>query len=65
LAPCRQQDRVLIEIIAVEMLVDLPEHRIGFQERRHRAVRGLHRKAHIDGIAEVAGVAQIVAGRES
>jgi hypothetical protein len=46
------------------MLVNVPEHRIGFQKGGHRAVRSLYWIADIDRIAEVAGVARIVAGCE-
>ena len=32
------QDGFLVEIVAAEMLVDVAQHRIGFEERRHGAV---------------------------
>src|SRR5664279_4381792 len=57
------QDRVLVEIVAVEVLVDVEQHRVVLQERRHRAGGRADRIAGVDRVADVAGVAEIMAGR--
>ena len=56
------QDRRLVEIIAAEMLVDVAEHDIVFQKRRRGAAGAGHRKAGIDGVGEIAGVTELMAG---
>ena len=45
------------------MRIDLAEHRVVLEERRHRAAGSRHRPAGVDRVAEVAGVAEIVSGR--
>ena len=62
-APGGREDRFLVEIVATEMVVDVAEHRIVLQERRHRSMRGADWIAGIDGVAVDAGVAEIMAGR--
>ena len=47
------------------MIVDITEHRVAFDERRYGIARMLRRKAHIDRIAEHAGVAEEMAGRKA
>ena len=59
------QDRRLVEIIAAEMLVDVAEHDIVFQKRRRSAAGARHRKAGIDRVREIAGIAELVAGRHA
>ena len=57
------QQGFLVQIVAAEMLVGIDDDRIGFEERRHGAVGGPDRITGIDRVAEVAGVAEVMAGR--
>jgi hypothetical protein len=59
------EDRRLVEIVAGEMRVDVAEHRIVFEERRHAAAGGRQRIAGEDGVAEGAGIAEIVTARHA
>ncbi len=60
-----EQNGVLVDEIAGEMRVDVAEHGVVFDERRH-AARGMRgRKADIDRVGEHAGVAEEVAGRHA
>jgi hypothetical protein len=52
-----------VHVVATEVPIDLAEDRVVLQERRHGAARGRHRERRIDGVAEIAGVAEKVAGR--
>ena len=58
------QDGRFIEIIAGKMLVDVGQDRVDFEERRDRVTGGRHFKAGVDGVGEVAGVAEHVSGGE-
>ena len=64
-AACGLQDRVLVEIVAGEVVVDVAQHRIVLEEGRAAAVGAGHREAGVDHVAEVAGVADMVAGRHA
>ncbi len=55
------QDGLLVQVIAAEMLIDVAQHRIVFEERHDGIARGRGRKAGIDGVGEIAGIAEIVA----
>ena len=57
------QDRLFVEIAVVEMVVQLVEHAVVLDERRHAVVEALQREAAVKRVAEVAGVAEIMAGR--
>ncbi len=57
------QDRGFVEIIAGEMLVDVTEDRIAFQERRQGLAGAGHLEAGIDRVGEIAGVAEHMPGR--
>ena len=52
-----------VQIVAAEMRIDVAQDRIVFNEWRHRAAGARHRPPRVDRVAEVAGVAEIVAGR--
>jgi hypothetical protein len=56
-------DRLLIEIIAGEMLVDVAKHRIAFQERGKAVAGAWHGKSGIERVAESPGVADLVPRR--
>ena len=58
------QQGLLIQIVAAEMLVGIEDDGIGFEERGDGAVRRPDRITGIDRVAEVAGIAEIVPGRE-
>ena len=58
----RREKRHFVEIIPAKMLVDIAENRIAFEEGRKAFTSSRHRKTGIDRVAEVAGVAQIMAG---
>ncbi len=58
------QQGLLVQIVAAEMLVGIEDDRIGFEERGDGATRRPDRIAGVDRVAEVAGVAEIVTGRE-
>ena len=47
------------------MLVDIAEHRVAFQERRHCLVGARDLEARVDGVGEIPGVAEHVAGRHA
>ena len=57
------QHGFLVQIVAAEMLVDIAQHRIDFEERRDGAVGVRDGIAGVDRVAEVAGIAEVVAGR--
>ncbi len=59
------QDGLFVEIVAAEMIVDVAEHRIVFDERRGAAGSRADRITGVDGVAEDAGVAEIVPGRHA
>ena len=61
------ENRLLVEVIAAEVLVDVAEHGVVFEKWRHGRLRvgHGHRVARVDRVAEVAGIARIVAGREA
>src|SRR3977135_1507428 len=50
-----------VQIIAAEMLIDVEDNRIDFEERRDGAVRRPDWIAGIDRVAEVAGIAEVMA----
>ncbi len=57
--------RFLVEVVAVEVVIDFGEHRIVLDERRHGVAGCRHRGvAGVDGVGEGAGVAEIVTGRQ-
>ncbi len=58
---------LLVEIVAVELLVDIAQNLIVLDKRHDSAVwlGRLHRVAGIDRVAERAGVAEIVSGRHA
>src|SRR5215212_4738391 len=53
--------RLLVQVVSAEMLVDIDNHRVDFEERRHRAVRMRDRITGIDRVREVAGIAEAFA----
>ena len=57
------QDGLLVDVVAAEMLVDVAQHGIGFDERRNGAAGRGNGIAGIDRVAEIAGVAEVVASR--
>ena len=56
------EQRVLVQVIAAEFLVHLGQHRVVLQRRDGRAIGADHGHAGINGIAEIAGVADVMAG---
>ena len=59
------QDRVLVHEVAGEVIVDVAQDRVVLDEGRAAAAGARHRIAGIDGVAEHAGVAQVMAGRHA
>ena len=57
------QNGFLVQIVAVEMLVDVGKHRIDLEERRHGVVGVGDGMAGIDRVAEGAGIAEVMAAR--
>ena len=57
------EDRGLVEIVPGKMLVDIAEHRVALQKRRHRLVDAGDLEARVDRVGEVPGIAEHVAGR--
>ena len=57
------QDGFFVQIVAVEMLVDVAEHGIVLDEGDDGVAGGHRGIAGIDGVAERAGIAEIMAGR--
>src|SRR6201999_2111462 len=62
--PGGREHRFFVEIVSIEVVVELAEHGIAFEERCHTAIDGLYRKPCIDGVAEITRVSQKVAGRK-
>ena len=58
------QHGFLIEIVAAEVLIRIEDDRIGLEKRGNGAARGSYRVARIDGVAEVAGITEVVTGRQ-
>jgi len=57
------QDGFLIQIVAVEMLVDIAQHRIVLDEGDDGVAGGRGRKTGIDRVAERSGIAEVMPGR--
>ena len=57
------QDRVLVEIIALEMLVDVAEHGVVLDEGDHGIAGGHRGVVGPDRVREHAGIAEIMPGR--
>ena len=57
------QDGLFVEIVAVEMLVDVAEHGIVFDEGDDGVAGGHRRIAGVDRVAERAGIAEIMPAR--
>src|ERR1700682_375755 len=54
---------LFIEIIAAEMLIDIGQYRIVLGEGNNRVAGGRGSTAGIDRVAEISGVAEMMAGR--
>ena len=58
------QQRFFIEIVAAEMLIDIAQHRIVFDEGDDGIAGRRGRITSIDRVAESSGIAEIVPGRD-
>jgi hypothetical protein len=56
------KDGFFVQIVAAEMLIDIEDDRIDLEKRRDGIVGVGNRIAGVDRVAEVAGVAEIMAG---
>ncbi len=56
------QDRRFVEVVAGEMLIDVGEDWIALEKRRQAVAGARHFEAGIDGIGEIAGVAEHMPG---
>ena len=64
LRPRRRDQRGLAEIVAAELLVHLVQHHVFFQEADRRALQADHRLRRPQRVAEIAGVADVMPGRD-
>src|SRR5215471_14458226 len=60
---CRLEKRDFVQIVAREMLVHIPEHRVALKKWREAVTGSRHRKARVDRVTKIAGVAEVMAGR--
>src|SRR5215469_11805676 len=60
---CRLEQRDFVQIVASEMLVHIPEHRVALKKWREAVTGPRHRKARVDRITKIASVAEIMACR--
>ena len=62
---CGFENSRFVEVIAAEVRIDLAEHGIVFEERGDAARRACDRGGRPDRVAEIAGIAKLMAGRET
>jgi hypothetical protein len=60
LCPRHSQNGVFVQIIAVEVLIDVVEHGIVFDEGDDGVARRHRRIASVEGVTERAGIAEIM-----
>jgi hypothetical protein len=63
LFPRHLQDGLFVQVVAAEVLVDIAEHGVVFEEGDDGVAGRYRTVASVDRVAEVAGIAEVVAGR--
>ena len=61
----RLEDGFLVQVVTREVLIDIAQHRIALQERRQAVARARHLEAHVNVVAEVAGIPKHVPRRHA